>query len=133
MNDPDRPVEMTIRLDKWLWAARFFKSRGLAAEAVSGGLVRWQGARTKPAKSVRIGDEIAVRRGTDQVCVVVRGLADRRGPATAAARLYEETEESRRGRELAAATRRAEAAERPRPGRRPTKKERRDLRALRRE
>lgn len=116
-----------VRLDKWLWAARFFRTRGLAAEATAGGLVHLSGARVKPAKLVHVGDELAIRRGPDEVIVIVRGLAERRGPAAQAARLYEETEASRRRREETAARR----AERPRPGGRPTKKARRDLRKSR--
>ena len=129
-NANDHPA--SIRVDKWLWAARFFKSRGLAAEAVAGGLVHLNGARTKPAKPVRVGDELTVRRGTDQAVVVVRSLAERRGSATQAARLYEETEASRRRREEILAARRTEPPfERGRG--RPTKKARRALLKLRSE
>jgi len=91
--------EERVRIDKWLWAARFFKTRSLATEAVQGGRVHVDGARVKPAKDVRVGDRIEVTVGEATIALVVRGLADKRGPATAAALLYEETEASRERRE----------------------------------
>jgi ribosome-associated heat shock protein Hsp15 len=86
---PDR-----VRVDKWLWAARFFKTRSQASEAVDGGKVEVNGARVKPAKDVRIGDELRIRLGPYEHHVVVRALSDRRGPATVAQSLYEETPDS---------------------------------------
>ena len=83
-----------VRLDKWLWAARFFKTRSLAAEAVTGGKVTMHGDRVKPARPLQVGDEIAVRLGPYEHIVRVRELSERRGPATVAATLYEETAES---------------------------------------
>ena len=120
-----------VRLDKWLWAARFFKTRSLATAAVTAGEVRVGGDRVKPARVVKPGDEVQVRRGDDVVDIVVRELSGVRGPAPVAQRLYEETEESRR--------RRAVAAERRRLARepaldikgRPTKRDARVLRRLR--
>ena len=120
-----------VRIDKWLWAARFFKSRGLAQEAIEAGRVLVDGERAKPARVVKRGDELQVRRGDDVTDLVVRGLSDIRGPAPVAQRLYEETEESRQ--------RRAVAAERRRLARepaldikgRPTKRDARVLRRLR--
>ena len=117
-----------VRLDKWLWAARFFKTRSLAAEAVSGGKVTMRGDRVKPARPLQVGDEIAIRLGPYEHVVSVRALSARRGPATVAATLYEETPES-----LAARTRLAEqlkmapAALVYEEKGRPTKRDRRDI------
>ncbi len=83
-----------VRLDKWLWAARFFKTRSLAAEAIDGGKVHVNGVRAKPAKEVRPGYELSIRKGPYEFIVVVKGLSERRGPAKEAAELYEETPES---------------------------------------
>ena len=80
-----------VRADKWLWAARFFKTRGLAVEAISGGRVHVNGQRIKPAKDIAVGDELEISIGQSRYVVVVRGTADRRGPATEARKLYEET------------------------------------------
>ena len=88
-----------VRVDKWLWAARFFKTRGTATEAVLGGRVHVNGERVKPAKEVRPGDTIELTIGAVRRMLVVRALAERRGPAAAAAELYEETPESVRARE----------------------------------
>src|SRR5512135_1136 len=88
-----------VRVDKWLWAARFFKTRSLATEAVLGGHVHVGGERVKPAKEVRVGDRLEIRRGEERVAVVVTGVADRRGSASVAATLYEETAESVAARE----------------------------------
>ena len=123
----------TVRVDKWLWAARFFKTRALATEAVLGGHVHLNGARVKPAKDVRVGDTLQVRIATTEWTVDVRGLADRRGPASVARELYEERPESVAARERAALQRRVA----PAPlgadlGARPTKQDRRRLDALRR-
>ncbi len=79
-----------LRLDKWLWAARFFKTRSLAAEAIAGGKIRWQGSHPKPAREVRIGDEIVVTVGESTWTVIVRGLNAQRRPAAEARLLYEE-------------------------------------------
>ena len=88
-----------VRIDKWLWAARFFKTRSQATEAVDGGKVEVNGTRAKPAKEVRIGDELRLRQGPYEYTLIVRGLADRRGSATVAQALYEETPESLAARE----------------------------------
>ena len=122
-----------VRLDKWLWAARFFKTRALATEAVLGGHVHLNGARVKPAKDVRPGDRLEIRIGTDTWTVGVLALADRRGPASVAATLYEETAESREARERHRLERRAASPLGADLGRRPTKQDRRRLEALRRE
>lgn len=120
-----------VRIDKWLWAARFFKTRSLATAAVTAGEVRVAGERVKPARVVKPGDELQIRRGDDVMDLRVRDLSGVRGPAPVAQRLYEETEESRR--------RRAVAAERRKLARepaldikgRPTKRDARVLRRLR--
>jgi ribosome-associated heat shock protein Hsp15 len=88
-----------LRLDKWLWAARFFKTRSLAQQALAGGRVQLNGARTKPAHEVKVGDRVDVRVGDWRWEVVVKALSDRRGPAEEARKLYEETAESRAERE----------------------------------
>ena len=122
----------TVRIDRWLWAARLFKTRGAATEAVLGGRVHLEGARVKPAKDVRIGDRLDVTRGSDRRTVVVRGITDRRGPAAVAATLYEETPESIALRERRTAERRLAQPLGADLGARPTKQDRRRLEALRR-
>ena len=122
----------TVRIDRWLWAARFFKTRGAATEAVLGGRVHLDGERVKPAKDVRVGDRLEVTTGDARRTIVVRGLADRRGPASVAAALYEETPESVALRERRAAERRLARPLGADLGARPTKQDRRRLEALRR-
>ena len=121
-----------VRVDKWLWAARFFKTRSAATEAVLGGHVQVNGARAKPAREVAAGDRVEVRVGQRRWTVVVTGLADRRGPASVAATLYEETAESLAERERHAAERRLSRPLGADLGARPTKQARRRLDALRR-
>jgi ribosome-associated heat shock protein Hsp15 len=113
-----------MRLDKWLWAARFFKTRRLAVEAIEGGRVSVNGERAKPAKEIRVGDELAIRRPPYEHRVVVKGLALQRGSAAIAAQLFEETEESRARRTVLAAE--MKALPQPRFPGRPTKKTRRE-------
>lgn len=118
-----------VRLDKWLWAARFFKTRALATEAVNGGRVHVNGQRAKPSKVVRLGDEIVMTRpGAAPMTLHVRGLSDRRGPAPEAQALYEETPESMEAREKDRLMRKMAP---PPPGAemgsRPTKRDRRRL------
>ena len=113
-----------VRLDKWLWAARFFKTRGLAVEAIDGGRVSLNGDRAKPAKVLKVGDRLSVRRPPFEHVVVVKALSERRGPAAEAALLYEETEESRARRAVLAAE--MKSLPQPRFKGRPTKKTRRD-------
>ncbi len=117
-----------MRLDVWLWAARFYKTRSLAGQAIELGRVLIAGERAKRARLVRIGDAVVVRHPPFERAVVVRGLSDSRGPAPVAATLYEETAESRAARDKLAAQLRATgpSAMRSATGR-PTKKERRDL------
>ena len=132
MTRKERPDLSELRLDRWLWAARFFKTRGLAADAVAGGLVHLNDARTKPAKTTRIGDTVSVQRGELVSVVVIRGLAEQRRPATEAAMLYEETEESTLARLAYVARRRDEAANRIERLGRPTTQARRESIRLRR-
>ncbi len=120
-------TEPTVRIDKWLWAARFFKTRSLASQAVKGGKVHRNGKRIKPSHSVRVGDTLQIQQGFDQKTVVVQGLSERRGPASEAMHLYRETEESRRQREEKAQQRRLLAKTVPRPRGKPSKKERRHI------
>lgn len=120
-----------VRLDKWLWAARFFKTRSLATDAVGGGKVEVNGERAKPAKAVKPGDEIRLRLGPYEHVLIIRQLSERRGPASAAQALYEETQASRDARErLAAQLKLAPAAFVYEEKGRPTKKDRRDLSRL---
>jgi ribosome-associated heat shock protein Hsp15 len=120
------------RIDKWLWAARFFKTRGTATEAVLGGRVLINGARVKPAKEVRVDDTVEVQVGQTRWTVVVRGVADKRRSAGEAAALYQETPESAALREERAVQRRLAAPLGANLGERPTKRDRRRLDALRR-
>jgi ribosome-associated heat shock protein Hsp15 len=121
-----------VRIDKWLWAARFFKTRGAATEAVTGGHVHVNGERVKPARDVKQGDRLEIRRGQQRFTVVVTGLAERRGPASAAAELYEETPESIAEREKRREERRLAKPLGADLSARPTKRDRRRLDALRR-
>ncbi len=95
-------TETKVRLDKWLWAARFYKTRALAVEAIDGGKVQVHGDRVKRAKQIQVGDRIEIRLGPYLHAVIVRGLSERRGPASEAVKLYEETAESIAGREKVA-------------------------------
>jgi len=117
-----------VRLDKWLWAARFFKTRSLATEAVTGGKVDVNGERAKPAKAIKPGDEVRLRVGPYEYILIVHALGERRGSAAVAQTLYEETEASIREREkLAAQLKLAPAPFVFEEKGRPTKKDRRDL------
>jgi ribosome-associated heat shock protein Hsp15 len=119
------------RIDKWLWAARFAKTRSAATDLVLAGHVKVGGERVKPAREVTTGDRIEIRLGMIRRTVVVTGLADRRGPAKVAATLYDETPESREERERLAQERRIARPLGADLGARPTKLERRRLDALR--
>jgi ribosome-associated heat shock protein Hsp15 len=102
----DQELEQTrepVRIDKWLWVARFFKTRSLAAEAVTAGKIEVNGARAKPSRIMRLGDKLNIRRGLYEWTVIVKRLTKLRGPAAEAQRLYEETEESIRKREATSA------------------------------
>jgi ribosome-associated heat shock protein Hsp15 len=119
-----------VRIDKWLWAARFYKTRSLAAEALAGGKVQVNGDRVKRAKPMQIGDEVRIRQGPYEHQIIVRELSERRGPAAVAARMYEEKPESRAAREvLALQLKNLHSAFVPERGR-PTKKDRREINKL---
>ncbi len=118
------------RLDKWLWAARFFKTRSLAAEAVESGKVRVDSDRAKPSKEVRIGAAIHIRTKDFEIEVLVRGLSNQRRGAPEAQLLYEETESSRARRAEAAVTRENDHAQRERGAGRPTKRQRREIKGF---
>jgi ribosome-associated heat shock protein Hsp15 len=121
-----------VRIDKWLWAARFFKTRSAATDAVLGGRVHLNDARVKPSKEVREGDAIEVRIGQLQWNIVVRGISDRRGPASVATTLYDETPESATAREQRAMELRLARPFGADLGGRPTKQDRRRIDDLRR-
>lgn len=123
MNEKD---DEKVRLDKWLWAARFYKTRALAKEAIEGGKVHCRGERCKPSKEPKIGEELTIRTGFDERTVVIRALSTVRRGAPEAQLLYEETAESRARREAAAALRKAGALGVETDGR-PSKKQRRQL------
>jgi ribosome-associated heat shock protein Hsp15 len=117
--------ETPVRIDKWLWAARLVKTRPLAAEAVKGGRVHVNGHAVKPSRDLKVGDRLEVTVGPVRREVVVRALSDKRGPATEAQRLYDETPESVAARERAAEQRRLAAPVHQPEGGRPTKRDRR--------
>ncbi|WP_333012903.1 ribosome-associated heat shock protein Hsp15 [Kluyvera sichuanensis] len=116
-----------VRLDKWLWAARFYKTRAVAREMIEGGKVHYNEQRSKPSKVVELNAQLTLRQGNDERTVVVKGITEQRRPATEAVSLYEETAESIEKREKVALARKLNALTMPHPDRRPDKKERRDL------
>jgi ribosome-associated heat shock protein Hsp15 len=116
-----------VRLDKWLWAARFYKTRAIARAMIEGGKVHYNGQRSKPSKVVELNAQLTLRQGNDERTVVVKGITEQRRPATEAVTLYEETAESIEKREKVALARKLNALTMPHPDRRPDKKERRDL------
>jgi len=120
-----------VRLDRWLWAARFFRTRALAAAAVSGGRVALNGIRAKPAKPLAVGDRLRIRRGPFEYDVVVRALAARRASPAVAAALYEEDAEGKRRRDRLAEQLRVAPSLRYEGKGRPTKKQRREIEKLR--
>lgn len=115
----------TIRIDKWLWAARFFKTRSIAKAAIEGGKVHQNGERVKVSKEIRVGTELTIQQGFDKKTVLVKALSGVRGPAPIAQQLYEETEVSIARRELIATQRKLHNL--ARPDHRPSKKDRRDI------
>jgi len=119
-----------VRLDRWLWAARFFKTRALAAAAVAGGKVQVNGGRAKPAKQVQVGDALRVRVGPYEWLVTVRGVSERRGPPKTAQALYEESAEGRAARDRLAEQHKIAPAPAYQGKGRPTKKERREIERL---
>lgn len=123
MND----ARAVLRLDKWLWAARFYKTRALAVEAINGGHVHLNGARPKPARTVQCGDELVIRKSGMEFSITVTGVAEQRGPAAAAQQLYQESEDSRMRRAALAEERRLAVAAGALPARRPDKRGRRHI------
>jgi len=120
-----------VRIDKWLWAARFFKTRSLATDAVSGGKIKLNGAPTKPSRDVKIGDKLDVFNGETRWSIVIQALAEKRGPAAEARLLYEETTESIAAREAEQARRKFEHEPAIEIHGRPTKRDRRQMDRLR--
>lgn len=116
-----------VRLDKWLWAARFYKTRSLAREMVEGGKVHYNGQRTKPSKIVEVGAILTLRQGSDQKTIKILAINEQRRPAQEAQLLFQETPESLDKREKIAEARKLNALTMPHPDRKPDKKERRNL------
>lgn len=116
-----------VRLDKWLWAARFYKTRAVARERIEGGKVHYNGQRSKPGKLVELQAELTLRQGDDERTVIICAISEQRRPASEAQQLYRETAQSIEKREKLALARRMNALNMPHPQRRPDKKERRDL------
>lgn len=119
-----------VRLDKWLWAARFFRTRARAKEAIEGGKVHVQGSRGKPSRELQVGEELKIRQGWDEKTVIVKALSDQRRGAPEARQLYEETPESLEKRMLEAEQRKAAGNQVYSP-RRPGKKDRRQIHRFR--
>jgi ribosome-associated heat shock protein Hsp15 len=125
---PDAAIALVrVRFDKWLWAARFYRTRSLAAQAIDSGQVRIDGERVKPSHPVRAGERVVLRRDGLIWNIVVHALSDKRGAAAQAVKLYEEAPESTAARESEIARRRAAAAGAPASDGRPTKRDRRKL------
>ncbi len=120
-------MDSSLRLDKWLWAARFFKTRSAARDAVSGGKVHLNGNRAKPGRSLNVGDELRIQRGEEEFVITIVELSGRRGPAPVARALYDESEESRLKREQQAEQRNLERQQHAARERRPDKRQRRRL------
>jgi ribosome-associated heat shock protein Hsp15 len=127
MSDQSADAAVATRLDKWLWAARFFKTRALAADAIDGGKVHLNGERVKRSKAVKIGDQVRVRLGPYEHHVTVRAISERRGPASIAAALYEEDVQSVAAREALLEQHRLERAAGAAEARRPSKRDRRQI------
>lgn len=125
-NNQEKPNN-EVRLDKWLWAARFYKTRSIAKAMIEGGKVHYNGQRAKVSKAVEIGAMIKLRQGNEEKEVEVLALSDQRRGASEAQLLYQETEKSVKQREAIAFVRKANALSMPHPDRRPNKKERREL------
>ena len=121
-----------VRLDKWLWAARFYKTRGLSADAIDAGKIEVNGERAKRARLVQAGDRIRIRMGPYEYVITIKGVSEKRGSAQIAQALYEEDAESKKGREVMAAHVRAMNANTGYESGRPTKKDRREIERLKR-
>ena len=130
MPKPEKSPLIDTRIDKWLWAARFYKTRSLAAAAVKGGKVRINGGRAKPSRMVKHGDQLHITRGDLSFDLTIEFISDKRGPAKQAVQLYTESEESVRKRELLVDEKRLERKAAAQYGGRPDKQGRRNLRRL---
>lgn len=119
-----------VRIDKWLWAARFFKTRSLAKQAVEGGKVHYEGNRVKASKEICRDTLITVRRAEEEQTLLVVALSDKRGPAKVAQTLYQETEQSLHARTNISALKKAQRMSEPSPSNKPTKKDRRKIMQL---
>ena len=120
----------SVRLDVWLWATRFFKTRSLAKSVIEAGRIEVNGCTAKPSRAVRVGDTLRIARGEDRYEIAVLGLSEERGPAPVAQALYRESDESRQARLAAAERRRLEATGYAKPATKPDKRARRLIRAL---
>ena len=120
-------MDSSVRLDKWLWAARFFKTRSVARDAVSGGKVHLNGNRAKPGRTLSVNDVLRIQRGDDEYTITIIEIASRRGPAAVAQTLYEESDESRVKREKLVEQRKLEHEQHAGRERRPDKRQRRRL------
>lgn len=120
-------LQHNVRLDKWLWAARFYKTRSIAKEMIEGGKVHYNGQRTKPSKIVEVGAKIKLRQGSDEKTVIIQAISQQRRSASEAQYLYLETQQSIIKREIIAQARKDGSLTMPHPDRRPDKKERRNL------
>jgi ribosome-associated heat shock protein Hsp15 len=130
MPKPEKSPLIDTRIDKWLWAARFYKTRSLAAAAVKAGKVRINGGRAKPSRMVKHGDQLHITRGDLSFELTIEFISDKRGPAKQAVQLYTESEESVRKRELLVDEKRLERKAAAQYGGRPDKQGRRNLRRL---
>ena len=130
-NDDNAHADHRVRLDKWLWAARFYKTRGIAVEAIGSGKVQCNGERPKPAREVRVGDELRLRMGPYEHVVIVRTLNPRRGPASEAVLMYEETADSLAMRARLSAQLKLASAFDPQASWTDSKRDRREVRRVR--
>jgi ribosome-associated heat shock protein Hsp15 len=122
-----------LRVDKWLWAARFYKTRSIAKAAIEGGKVHLDGQRVKVSREITIGERLTIKQGWEEKEVIVKSLSDQRGPAPVAQMLYEETQESAQRREREAQARKAAGGAMARPVQKPGKHERKALEKLRKQ
>lgn len=132
MSDNIQEQSRRVRLDKWLWAARFYKTRGLSADAIDAGKIEVNGDRAKRARLVQAGDRVRIRIGPYEHVITIKDVSERRGSAAIAQALYEEDAESRKAREVMAAHVRAMNANTGYESGRPTKKDRREIERLKR-
>jgi ribosome-associated heat shock protein Hsp15 len=123
----ERAPLQSVRIDKWLWAARFYKTRSLAKTAVEGGKIQLNGQRVKPSKEIYLNSQLSIRQGFEEKIVLVTGLSEQRGPASLAATLYQETVESLEKRLALQEQRKLQQAAQPQLDGRPNKKQRRQI------